>query len=510
MAVAPREATVLRDGVEVRLPIAKVRVGDLVSVRPGEQVPVDGRVERGATEVDQAPVTGESVPVDKSEGDDVFAGTVNGTGAVEVRATSAGHDSTLARIVRLVEEAQSRRAPAQAFVDRFARVYTPIVIAAALAVMFLVPLVLGQPVSEWFYRGLVLLVIACPCALVIATPVSIVSALAAAARRGVLVKGGLHLERASAIRCVALDKTGTLTHGRPEVANVVGLGAATARDVIGAAAAIESRSEHPIGRAIMRHAGREGVDVAVGDGHRAIPGRGVEAHVNGRRGVLGNHRLFEERRLCTPGLHDHLDAVSGRGHTPVMVALDGEAVGLLAMADEVRTHVAETIADLRRAGVRHVVMLTGDHEPAARLVAEAVGVDEVRADLLPEDKVRAIQALRERHGPIAMIGDGINDAPALAAADLGIAMGAGGSHAALETADIALMTDELARVPFTLRLGHRTVAIIKANVAIAVGLKALFLALAVTGHATLWMAVVADTGASLLVVANSLRLLRAK
>jgi Cd2+/Zn2+-exporting ATPase len=510
MAVAPREATVLRDGIEVRVPVAAVKADDLVAVRPGEQIAVDGRVARGVTEVDQAPVTGEPLPVDKGEGDEVFAGTINGTGAIEVRATRPGHDSTLARIIRLVEEAQSQRAPAQAFVDRFARVYTPIVIVAALSVMFVVPLVTGQPVAEWFYRGLVLLVIACPCALVIATPVSVVSALAAAARHGVLVKGGLHLERASAVRCVALDKTGTLTHGRPEVTHVVGFGSTTARDVIGTAAAIESRSEHPIGRAIMRHAGREGVDVSAGEGHRAIPGRGIEAQVNGRDGVLGNHRLFEERRLCTPGLHDHLDAVAERGQTPVMVALDGEAVGLLAMADEVRTHVRQSIAELRAAGIQHVVMLTGDHEPTARLVASEVGVDEVRADLLPEDKVRAVRELRERYGPVAMIGDGINDAPALAAADLGIAMGVAGSHAALETADIALMTDELARVPFLVRLSHRTVSVIKANVAIAVGLKALFLALAVTGHASLWMAVVADAGGSLLVVSNALRLLRAR
>jgi Cd2+/Zn2+-exporting ATPase len=510
MSIAPKEAIVLRDGVEVRLPIAKVTVGDLVLVRPGEQIAIDGEVVRGETEVDQAPVTGESVPVCKAPGDEVFAGTINGTGALEVAVTRTARDSTISRIIHLVEQAQSQRAPAQAFVDRFARVYTPIVIGLALLVMFAVPLALSQPVTDWVYRGLVLLVISCPCALVIATPVSVVSAIAAAARRGVLIKGGLHLERTGAVRCVAIDKTGTVTHGQPEVKDVVAFGETSARAVIQAAAAIESRSEHPIGRAIVRHADREGVDVAASDGFRAIPGRGAEATVNGRAGVLGNHRLFEERRLCTPHLHDHLDSMTGRGRTPVMLALDGEAVGMLGVADQVRAHVRDAIVQLRAHGVRHVVMLTGDHAATARGVADEIGVDEVRAELLPEDKVRAIEQLRARYGAVAMIGDGINDAPALAAADVGIAMGVAGSHAALETADIALMADELLKVPFAIRLSRRALAIIKANVAFAVGIKLVFFGLAVAGQATLWMAVVADTGASLVVVANALRLLRAR
>ena len=383
------------------------------------------------------------------------------------------------------------------------------VIAAAGAIAVIPPLAFGQPASEWVYRALVLLVISCPCALVIATPVSIVSALAAAARRGVLIKGGAHLERAGAVRCVAIDKTGTLTRGELEVKDVVPLGAATPHEVIGTAAAIESRSEHPIGRAILRHADREGVGVSEVDGFRAIPGRGAEATVNGRAGVLGNHRLFEERQLCTAPLHDHLDALATRGRTPVMIALDGHPVGLLGVADEVRAHVRDAVAALRVHGVDRVVMLTGDHDATARAIAEAAGVDEYRAELLPEDKVRVVQALRETYGPVAMIGDGINDAPALAAADVGIAMGAAGSHAALETADIALMADELAKVPFTMRLSRRALSVIRFNVALALGLKLAVLGLAVAGHASLWMAVVADTGASVLVVANALRLLRA-
>jgi Cd2+/Zn2+-exporting ATPase len=509
MASAPREAVVVREGVEIRLPIARVRVGDTVRVRPGETIALDGEVTDGVTEVDQAPVTGESTPVSKDPGDVVYAGTINGTGAIDLRVTRAGQDSTIARVIRLVEQAQSQRAPAQAFVDRFARVYTPIVIGLAVAVAFVPPLVLGQPVADWVYRALVLLVISCPCALVIATPVSIVSALAAAARRGVLIKGGLHLERTGGVRCVAIDKTGTLTRGELEVKDVVAFEPVTRHEVIGAAATIESRSEHPIGRAILRHAGREGVDVGTVDGFRAIPGRGAEATVNGRAGVLGNHRLFEERQLCTDDLHDHLDDLAGRGRTPVMLALDGEAVGVLGVADEVRAHVRDAVAQLRAHGVRHVVMLTGDHHATARAIAAEVGVDEFRAELLPEDKVLAIQQLRAVHGPVAMIGDGINDAPALAAADVGIAMGAAGSHAALETADVALMADELLKVPFAIRLGRRALAFIRFNVAFAIGVKAVFLVLALSGNATLWMAVVADTGASLVVVANALRLLRA-
>lgn len=509
MAKAPRDAVVLREGVEVRLPVAKVRPGDIVLVRPGETIAIDGDIVRGRTEVDQSAITGESAPVARDPGESVYAGSVNGTGAIEVAVTRPGEDSTIARIIHLVEQAQASRAPSQTFVERFAAIYTPVVIAGAAALAAIPPLAFGQPFEAWAYRALVLLVISCPCALVIATPVSIVSALASAARRGVLIKGGAHLERAGGIRCVAFDKTGTLTRGEPEVKDVVALGAATPHEVIGAAAAIESRSEHPVGRAILRHAGREGVAVAAADAVRAIPGRGAEGTVNGRAGVLGNHRLFEERSLCTPSLHDHLDDLAGRGRTPVMLALDGRAVGLLGVADEVRAHVRDAIAALRAHGVDRVVMLTGDHDATARAIAEAAGVDDYRAELLPADKVLAVRQLRAEHGTVAMIGDGLNDAPALAAADVGIAMGAAGSHAALETADIALMADELLKVPFAIRLSRRTLSVIHFNVAFAIGLKLLFLGLAATGQATLWMAVLADAGASVLVVANALRLLRA-
>jgi Cd2+/Zn2+-exporting ATPase len=407
-----------------------------------------------------------------------------------------------------VERAQARRAPAQAFVDRFARVYTPAVITLAAAVAVVGPVVTGEPLGDWVYRALVLLVISCPCAFVISTPVSIVSALTAAAHRGVLIKGGLHLERTARIRAVAFDKTGTLTHGRLEVSDVVALGAETEASVLALAASLGARSEHPVGRAIARHAGREGVAHSPAEAYRTLPGRGAEAQVNGRAAVLGNHRLFEERTLCAPGAHDHLDEIASRGRTAVMLAADGATVGILGVADQVRDTGRDAVAALRAEGVARVVMLTGDSRTTAASIARDVGVDEVYADLLPEDKVRVVEALRLRYGTVAMVGDGVNDAPALAAADVGIAMAVAGSDVALETADVALMSDDLLKVPYAIRLSRAAVRTIRANIAISLGLKGAFLALAVAGAATLWMAVLADMGASLLVVANALRLLR--
>ena len=507
---APADVTLRRDGDDVSVPAERVAVGDVMIVRAGERFALDGEIVAGDSDVNQAPVTGESVPVAKGPGDPVFAGSVNGPGVLEVRVSRLRQDSTLARIIRLVEQAQAQRAPAQAFVDRFARVYTPAVIALAVLVAIAPPLAMGAPWSDWVYRALVLLVISCPCALVISTPVSIVSGLAAAARHGVLIKGGLHLERAGHVKCVAFDKTGTLTRGELAVRDVVPLDGEGPVEVIRLAAAIEARSEHPIGRAIVRHADVEGIDAEPASAFRALPGRGAEAHVGGQPVLLGNHRLFEERGLCSDRVHALLDELAAQGRTSIMLAREGRAVGLIGVADEVRASGANALRELREHGVSHVVMLTGDTRATARAIARDVGIEEVHADLLPEDKVRVVRALRERYGPVAMIGDGVNDAPALAAADVGIAMGAAGSDAALETADVALMSDELTKVPYALRLSRATLRTIKANIAFAIGIKAVFLALAVTGQATLWMAVLADTGASLLVVGNSLRLLRAR
>jgi Cd2+/Zn2+-exporting ATPase len=508
MDVTPVEALVRREYGEVRLGVDAVRVGETISVRPGEKIPLDGRVAAGQSHVNQAPVTGESLPVDKQPGDDVFAGTINGRGALDVVVTRPRRDTTLARIIHLVERAQAQRAPSQAFVDRFARYYTPAVLILAVAIALVPPIAFGGAAGTWLYRALVLLVISCPCALVISTPVSIVSALAAAARKGVLIKGGVHLERTGAVRCVAFDKTGTLTKGRIHVTEVEPLHGVPPRVVLGVAASLELRSEHPIARAIVRRAEADGIAVAAADAFQSLPGRGAEAAVSGGRAIVGNHRLFEERGLCSPAIDARLEALATAGRTAVLVGLDGRAIGIIGVADELREAGRDAIDLLRRQGIARVALLTGDNAETARAIAAELGVDDVRAELLPEDKVGAIVDLRRRYGTVAMVGDGVNDAPALATADVGIAMGAAGSDAALETADVALMADELLKVPYAVRLSRATVRNIRANIAFSLALKAAFLALAVAGLATLWMAVVADMGASLIVIANGLRLLR--
>ena len=507
MDLSPVEALVHRNGADCRVPIDQVAVGETVVVRPGEKIPLDGEVVSGQSSVNQAPITGESLPIDKSPGQQVFAGTINGRGALEIRVTRLGQDTTLARIVSLVETAQARRAPAQVFVERFARYYTPAVIALASA-LAVVPPLFGAPIDDWTYRALVLLVISCPCALVISTPVSVVSALAAAARKGVLIKGGAHLERTGTVRCVAFDKTGTLTQGIPRVVDVIPLTGTPSEEILRVAASVEARSEHPIAQAIVKHAQGSGVVPGASVGCRALPGLGAEAEVDGRQALVGNHRLFEDRGLCTPEIHASLDRLAADGRTAVLVARQDRALGVIGVADELREASRHAIAMLRRQGVKRVVMLTGDHRGTALAIARGLDLDEVRADLLPEDKVRAVEDLRRDYGTVAMVGDGVNDAPALAAADVGIAMGVAGSDAALETADVALMADELLKIPFAVRLSRATLRNIKTNVALSLSLKAVFLVMTVIGASTLWMAVLADMGASLFVIANGLRLLR--
>jgi len=516
MAVAPAMAMVRRHGALQHLPVAEVRIGDVLVVKPGDRMPVDGVIVAGESAFDESPVTGESWPVEKGPGQDVFAGTINGTGALDVRAKRLASDSTIARIIHLVEHAQRQRAPVQTFVDRFARRYTPAVVALAVLVAVGGPLATGgvagwaAAFGVWSYRALALLVVACPCALVISTPVSIVSALTAAARAGVLIKGGAHLERLGTVRSVAFDKTGTLTYGQITVTDVLGLDGTSAESVLAVAAALESRSEHPIGRAIVRRARVAGLDVEPGLAFRALPGLGAEATVAEVPAIVGSHRLFEDRQLCTPALHACIDEVEGRGGTPVLVGHAGSPLGVIGLSDSMRTGGRAAVADLRDTGVERVVLLTGDIRASADRALAGAGLDEAHAELLPAQKVEAIQALRERYGPVAMVGDGINDAPALASADVGIAMGAAGSDVAMETADVVLMSDDLSRLPFALRLGRATLANIRQNVGIALALKLAFVVLAAAGLATMWMAIVADTGASLVVTANSLRLLRSR
>ena len=508
MELAPPTARVLRDGREIELPVEQVRLGDLFRLRPGDKVPLDGEVVDGHSAVDQAPITGESIPVEKAPGDTLYAGSINQQGSLDVRVTHLAGDTTLAQIGRLIEQAQSARAPAQAFVERFARYYTPAVIVIAVLVAAVPPLLLGLPFDTWFYRALVLLVIACPCALVISTPVAVVSGLARGARAGVLIKGGIHLENAGHLTTLAFDKTGTLTEGRPRVEQIEALADTPTERVLQVAATLESRSEHPLARAVMERAREQGIDPLPVDRFQSLTGLGVEATIDGEGYLLGNHRLFEERGLCSPEIESWLERWEQEGRTVVIVGSTTQVLGLIGIADQIRPEAPSALQQLRRLGVENLVMLTGDNRGTARAIAERLGIDQYRAELLPVDKVSAVQELVRQSGHVGMVGDGVNDAPAMASANIGIAMGAAGTDAALETADLVLMSDDLNRLPFAIRLSRATLGTIRQNIAVALGLKALFLVLAIGGWATLWMAVFADTGASVLVVLNSLRLLK--
>ena len=501
--LSPRQALIRRAGHEQRLPVEQIRVGDEMLVRPGEKIPLDGVVIAGHSDVNEAPLTGESLPLDKNPTDEVFAGTINGRGGLDVRVTRLVRDTRLARVIYLVEAAQASRAPVQTFVDRFARVYTPAVLTLAIAIA-LVPLFAGGDAGTWFYRALVLLVIACPCALVISTPVSLVAALSAAARNGVLIKGGVYLERLAAIRVVAFDKTGTLTTGHLTVIEVIPAGSHDVAAVLGAAAAIESRSEHPIARAIVARARAAEIQVPRVSQFHALPGMGAEGEIDGVPVVVGNERLFAARSIAAA-----ITPSPDGNASMVYVSVGGVLAGVIRLQDRPRETAREAIGLLREQGIRRIAMLTGDVKDVAHRIGTEIGVDDIQGELLPDGKHAAVRALAA-HGPVMMVGDGINDAPALAAADVGVAMGAAGSDAALETSDVALMSDELLRLPYAIRLARATMWNVRVNVAISLALKAAFLTMAVTGTATLWMAVLADAGASVIVVGNALRLLRAR
>ncbi len=505
MQLAPDQATVLQpDGRWQDLPAADVSAGALVRVRPGARIALDGQVESGRSTVDQSPITGESLPVDKTVGDALHAGTINGAGALEYRVRTPASDSTLARIIRAIESAQSARAPTERFVDRFARVYTPLVVLLALAIAVLPPAVGLGGWHEWVYKALVLLVIACPCALVISTPVSIVSGLAAAARHGVLIKGGVHLEQGRRLRWIALDKTGTLTHGRPELTDIQPLGGGDAARTHARAAALAARSDHPVSRAVAQ--GLDAWPAGQVTDFQALPGRGSCGRIEGRLYHLGNHRLIHERGLCSPALEARLAALERAGKTVVLLADAQQVLALYAVADTVRPDSAAAIQALHALGVR-TAMLSGDNAHTVAAIATQLGIDHAEGDLLPEDKLQAVDRLASAHHAVGMVGDGINDAPALARADIGFAMGAMGSDAAIETADVALMDDDLRKIPWFIGLSRATHHVLTQNITLALVIKAVFLVLTVLGLGTMWMAVFADVGASLLVVGNSLRLL---
>jgi len=507
MELAPPTVRIRDASGEREVPPAEVAPGTAFVVRPGEKVPLDGTVRAGTSDVDQAPITGESVPVPKQAGDPVYAGTVNGDGLLEVESTKAAEDTTLAHIVRLVGSAQSRRAPSEQWVERFARYYTPAVMALAILVLLVPPLLFGGAWAVWLYRALVLLVIACPCALVISTPVSVVAALAGAARHGVLIKGGAFVEAPAHLRAVAMDKTGTLTAGRPAVVGVFPINGHDDAELLARAAALEAGSTHPLAVAVLAYARERGVKPDPVTDLQAVPGKGVTARFAGRPFWLGSHRYLEERGQETPEVHDRLEALAAEGKTVVVVGNDEHVCGFLALADTVRPEAKDAVARLKALGVARVVMLTGDNRGTAEAVGRQAGVDDVRAELLPADKVAAVEGIVRDHGPTAMVGDGVNDAPAMGRATVAIAMGAIGSDAAIETADVALMADDLAKVPWLVGHSRRALAIIRQNISFSLAVKGLFAALTLAGFASLWAAIAADAGASLLVIANGLRLL---
>jgi Zn2+/Cd2+-exporting ATPase len=513
MKLAPDSALVRTDSgdwKEVRA--ATVGVGERVRVRPGERVALDGVVVSGNSTVNQAPITGESMPVEKLTGDRVFAGSINVHGSLEFEVTRQKRDTTLARIIRTVQQAQSDRGKTQRFVDRFARYYTPSVVIVALLVAILPPLLVGGSVVTWLYRALVLLVIACPCALVISTPVTVVSGLAAAARRGILIKGGAYLESGHRLRVIALDKTGTLTEGTPRVTDIIPMSKGpSVNRVLEIAATLDAPSEHPIARALLAEAKKLLPDrrLAEVDQFRAVPGRGVEGHLDGKPYRIGNHRWAHESGLCSPEIESILESLEQDGKTTIVLSDDDAVLAVFGVADGIREATTSAIAELHALGLA-TVMLTGDNQLTAEAIGREAGIRDVRGGLLPEDKLAYVARLREEYGPVGMVGDGINDAPALAAADIGFAMGAAGTDTAVETAHVALMKDDLAKLATFWSLSRRTSRILWQNIGFAIVVKAVFLVLGIFGIATLWMAVFADMGASLLVTFNGLMLLRAR
>lgn len=509
--LAPPTARVLYDdGSEADIPALAVAVGVKFIVRGGDRIPLDGEVVDGAGAVDQAPITGESALVPKEAGDEVYAGTINGEGTLTVQATKAASDTVLSKIIRMVGDAHSRRAEVEQWVTKFARIYTPVVMALAMLIALVPPLVAGGDWGFWLYNALVLLVIACPCALVISTPVSIVAALAASARNGVLIKGGAYVEAPGRTTALAMDKTGTITMGEPEVAKVYPIGETSQRDLLMRAAALEARSSHPLARAILSRAEQDNLSFAAADNTRTVPGRGLVGEMDGQSIWLGSDRFAEEKGFGSAIPSDLRERIEGAGNTLVAVGDDSGVSGVLELRDQIRPDAKVIVARLHAQGIKKIVMLTGDNAATARAVAAEVGIDEVRAELLPEDKVTAIEELVAQYDTVAMIGDGVNDAPAMARAHYGIAMGAVGSDAAIETADIALMTDDIGKVPWLIGHSRRTMSIIKQNIGLSLTTKAVFVVATAFGMASMWGAIAADVGVSLLVVANALRLLRAR
>ncbi len=501
----PAEAFVRRGGLDQRVEAGQVRVGERVIVRPGENIPFDGKIVKGFSTVNQASMTGESLPVDKKENDQVYAGTLNLQGSLEIEVTHLWKESRMARIIHMVEEASGRKAPSQRFVDIFAKYYTPAVIVFAFLAAVIPAMFLQGDLNAWFYRALVLVVIACPCALVISTPVTIISGLSTAAREGILIKGGLFLEELGRIKTFVFDKTGTLTAGKAEVKGVYPL-AGTPFSIIQTAASIEKYAKHPVAEAIVAYANREKIGLTAVHDFQALPGLGGTGQIEGQPWFVGNHRYFEERGLCSKQIEATLFPLESQGYTSVLVGNEREVLGIIALSDTLRPETGEALRRLRKEGIETISMVTGDNRVNASAIASRISLDEFHAEILPDEKANMIGRLRKKFDKVAMVGDGINDAPALAAATVGIAMGEKGTEVSMETADVVLMSDNLLKIPFAVRLGKETLKIIKQNVALSIGIKMIFLALAISGWSTLWMAVAADMGASLLVIGNGMRI----
>jgi Cd2+/Zn2+-exporting ATPase len=512
MDIAPKQALIRRNGEESLISVDEIRVGDIMIVKPGQKIAMDGVVVKGNSSVNQAAITGESIPMSKNIKDEVFAGTLNEEGLLEAKVTKRVEDTTIVKIIHLVEEAQAERAPSQAFVDRFAKVYTPAILVAGLLLAIVPPLLFNGDWNDWIYRGLALLVVGCPCALVISTPVSIVTAIGNAARNGVLIKGGIHLEEAGTLKAIAFDKTGTLTKGVPAVTELVTLVKGKEKKFLGISTAIEKNSQHPLASAVLRKAEEKGIEINqyVVEEFISLTGKGVQAKVNGTIYYVGSPTLFEE--LLPNGipsdLRDQIKNLQMQGKTVMVLGTKIEMLALIAVADEVRENSKEVIQKLHELGIKKTVMLTGDNDATAQAIGQKLGVAEIQADLLPQDKLEYIKKLRSEVGTVAMVGDGVNDAPALATATVGIAMGGAGTDTALETADIVLMADDLRKLPFTMKLSRKALQIIKQNITFSLAIKLLALILIVPGWLTLWMAIFADMGATLIVTLNSLRLLK--
>ncbi|WP_318618158.1 heavy metal translocating P-type ATPase [Sporosarcina sp. YIM B06819] len=510
MDIAPNTATIRRGTNEFEIDVEDIQIDDIMIIKPGQKIAMDGEVVKGSSSINQAAITGESVPVHKVSGDEVFAGTINEEGSLEVRVTKRVEDTTIAKIIHLVEEAQAEKAPSQQFVDRFAKYYTPAIMIISLLIIVIPPLFLGGVWSEWVYRGLVVLVVGCPCALVISTPVAIVTAIGNAARNGVLIKGGIHLEETGRLKVVAFDKTGTLTQGTPEVTDIVSLSDMSTDEILRISASVEKFSQHPLASAIIRDAERQNLELVPVDDFQSITGKGAKATINNEDIHIGSPNMFRELLTLPDEYERQIETLQKEGKTVMLVGLENEVKGLIAVADQVRESSMTIIKKLYQLGIQKTIMLTGDNRATANAIGNQIGLSEVKAELMPQDKLDTIKSLREQFGKVAMVGDGVNDAPALASATVGIAMGGAGTDTALETADIALMADDLEKLPYTIGLSRKTLNIILQNVSFALGIKLLALLLVIPGWLTLWMAIFADMGATVIVVLNSLRLMRSK